>query len=198
MTRVYRQKQRATRQEETRRRIVQAAVELHQSEGPARTTISAIAERAGVQRLTVYKHFPDEHALLSACTSRYQADHPAPDLTPWMDIGEPECRLRTALREIYAYYRTTEPMMMQSMHDLPLMPVLNEILAPLFQYWQRVRQVLSEGWEVHDARRQLVHAGVGHALDFGTWQSLVRQQGLTDDQAVEFMVRAVLCAAAER
>lgn len=96
MTRVYRQTQRAARQEETRRRIVEATVELHQSTGPARTTISAIAELAGVQRLTVYKHFPDERSLFSACTAHYQEQHPAPDLTPWMDISDPERRLRTA------------------------------------------------------------------------------------------------------
>lgn len=198
MTRVYRQTQRAARQEETRRRIVEATVELHQSTGPARTTISAIAELAGVQRLTVYKHFPDERSLFSACTAHYQEQHPAPDLTPWMDISDPERRLRTALGEIYAYYRTTEPMIAHSMRDMPLKPVLYEILAPLFEYWQRVREVLSEGWEVHDAQRQIVHAGVGLALDFGTWGTLVREQGLADDQAIEFMVRAVLCAAAER
>lgn len=198
MTRPYKLKRRADKQEETHGRIVRAAVELHQTTGPAQTTISAIAELAGVQRLTVYKHFPDERALFSACTAHYQVEHPAPDPTAWKQITDPEARLRTALTEVYQYFARTEPMMAHSMRDLPLKPVLYEILAPLFEHWRLMHEILASGWGVRGKRFTLTRAAVGHALDFGTWRSLVRQQGLTEDQAVDFMVRAVLCVAFEK
>src|SRR5215207_1299 len=114
MARKYEMKRRARRQEETRRRITEAAVELHQDLGPANTTISALAQRAGVQRLTVYRHFPDERALLCACSAHYKAHNPAPDPQPWSEISDPEDRLRRALLETYAYHRRTEPTMSSS------------------------------------------------------------------------------------
>ena len=194
MTRKYEQKRRAEKQEETRRRITQAAVELHKSVGPAHATISAIAERAGVQRLTVYRHFPDERALFSACTAHYQADNPPPDPASWAEIPEPGFRLRRALAEVYAYYRRTEPMMANSIRDMPLKPVLFEILAPVFEHWARMQETLSAGWEARD-QQELLDAALGHALDFGTWRSLVRQQGLTDEQAIELIVCTARCAA---
>ena len=111
MTRKYDMKRRAERQEETRQRIVEATIELHQSVGMVRTTISAVAEKAGVQRLTVYRHFPNERALFSACTGHWSAANPPPDPASWTQIAAPEERLRSALAEVYAYYRHTEPMM---------------------------------------------------------------------------------------
>ena len=195
MVRRYELRRRAEKQEETRCRITAAAVELHESVGPAHATISAIAKKAGVQRLTVYRHFPDERALYAACTAHYQADNPPPDPASWAGIPGPEPRLRRALSEVYAYYRRTEPMMTNSIRDMPLKPVLFEILAPVFERWARMREVLSVGWEVRGQRRELLAAALGHALDFGTWRSLVRQQGLTDEQAIELMVCTVRCAA---
>lgn len=193
MARKYEQKKRAENQEETRRRITEATVELHEAVGPAHTTISAVAEKAGVQRLTVYRHFPDERALFSACTGHYLEMNPPPDPTPWTEIPDPEVRLRRALSEVYAYYRYTEPMMSSSARDIELKPVLLEVLAPFFEHWERMRGILAVGWEVEDERRELLLAAIGHALDFGTWRSLVRQQGLTDGQAVEIMACMVRC-----
>lgn len=193
MTRKYEQKERAEKQKETRRRITGAAVELHETLGPARTPISAIAERAGVQRLTVYRHFPDERALFSACTAHYQERNPLPDPGPWGAIPDPETRLRHALTEVYAYYRRTEPMMSNSVRDMPLKPILFEILAPFFEHWERMRNVLAVGWGVRGKRRGLLLAAIGHSLDFGTWRSLVRQQGLDDERAIELMVCTVRC-----
>lgn len=193
MTRKYELKRRAEKQEETRRRITEATVELHETLGPAQTTISAIAERAGVQRLTVYRHFPDERALFSACTTHYQAENPPPDPGPWAAILDPETRLRHALTEVYAYYRRTEPMMSNSVRDMPLKPILFEILAPFFEHWERMRDVLVVGWRVRGKRRDLLTAALGHSLDFGTWRSLVRQQGLDDERAIELMVCTVRC-----
>ena len=197
MTRKYELKRRAERQDETRRRIVEATVRLHESVGPARTTVSAVAERAGVQRLTVYRHFPDERALLAACSGHWVATNPAPDPGPWRKIRDPEERLAEALREIYAFYGRTEPMMANLVRDAPKMPALAELLAPYGEYVAAVREVLTAGWGARGTRRELLLATVGHALDFATWRSLARGQGLDDGRAVEVMVRAVRCVARE-
>ena len=181
------------RKERTRRRIVEAAVELHGTVGMARTTISAIAERAGVQRLTVYRHFPDERALFRACSGHWSAANPPPDPASWTQISDPEARLRSALAEVYAYHRRTEPMMANVVRDAQVHPLTRELAEPYFQHWERMRYVLATGWGVGDERLALLLATIGHALDFQTWRSLVRQQGLSDEQAVEAMVSMVGC-----
>src|SRR5438477_7258423 len=109
--RPYRKTRRAELEEQTRLRITESTVELHSTRGPARTSISAVAARAGVRRSTVYRHFPDEAALFAACSGHWMAANPPPDLAAWAAINEPERRLATALRDLYAYYRATEPMM---------------------------------------------------------------------------------------
>ncbi len=194
MARKYELKRRAEQQEETRRRITEATVELHELAGPARTTISAIAERAGVQRLTVYRHFPDERALLTACSGHWTAANPPPDPSPWQRVRDPEVRLRKALSEFYAYYGRTETMMANVLRDAPEMPALAEMLESYGHYLTSVRGILAVGWGVRGKRRELLLAAIGHALDFGTWRSLVRQQGLDDEQAIELMVGTVRCA----
>ncbi len=194
MTRKYDMKRRAKRQEETRQRIVEATVELHKTVGMARTTISAIAEKAGVERLTVYRHFPDERALFSACSGHYMAANPPPDPALWTQVADPEKRLRVALTEVYAYHRRTEPMTANFLRDLPVKPVLLEVGAPYLQLFERMRYVLATGWGVEDERLALLLAALGHALDFQSWRSLVRQQALDDEQAVELMVKMVRCA----
>ncbi len=193
MPRKYELRRRAEHQEETRRRIVQATVELHEAVGPAKTTISAIAERAGVDRGTVYRHFPDEHALFRGCTSQYEAANPSPDPDPWRTIGEPETRLRIALAEIYAYHRRTERMSESAARDLPELPALQEVLAPYFEHWAAIREILTADWDVEGERQDLLVAAVGHAIDFQTWRSLMHEQGLDDAQAVELMVLMVRC-----
>jgi AcrR family transcriptional regulator len=193
VTRKYDMKRRAKRQEETRRRIVEATVEMHESVGMARTTISAIAEKAGVQRLTVYRHFPDERALFTACRGYWLAANPPPDPASWSQVLDPEERLRKALAEVYAYHRRTEPMMANLVRDAQVMPLVLEIAQPYLQHWERMRYVLATGWGVADERLALLLAALGHALNFQTWRSLVRQQGLGDEQAVEVMVRMVRC-----
>ena len=191
MARKYEMKRRARRQEETRRRITEAAVELHQTLGPAKTTISAIAERAGVQRLTVYKHFPDERSLLSACSSHYEAENPAPDPGPWTRIHDAEDRLRRALAETYAYHRRTEPMMSKVLRDAQIHAPTSEATVPYLQHWDRARYVLVTGWGAEDQRLKRLLAALGHALEFWTWRSLVHEQGLTDEEAIELMVGMV-------
>jgi AcrR family transcriptional regulator len=194
MRRKYDMSWRAKRQEETRRRIVEATVELHESVGMTRTTISAIAEKAGVERLTVYRHFPDERALFSACSAHYMGANPPPDPASWTQITDPEERLRTALSEVYAYHSRTEPMMANFFRDAPVKPVLVEVGAPYLQLFEQMRYVLATGWGAEDERLALLLAALGHALDFQTWRSLVRQQGLGDEQAVELMAKMVRCS----
>ncbi len=181
------------RRERTRRKIVEAAVALHETVGTARTTISAIAERAGVQRLTVYRHFPDERALLRACSGHWNAANPPPDPAPWTQVADPEERLRGALAEVYAYHRRTEPMISNVVRDAQVHPLTREVSEPYFRHWERMRDVLATGWGVGDERLDLLLGTIGHALDFQTWRSLVRQQGLSDEQAVEAMAGMVRC-----
>lgn len=194
MARKYDMKRRAKRQEETRQRITEATVELHEALGPAKTTISAIAEKAGVQRLTVYRHFPDEHALFSACRGHYMAANPPPEPASWTQVADPEERLRRALAEVYAYHRRTEQMMANVVRDAQVHSLTREFSEPYFRHWNRMRYVLATGWEAQDQQLELLLGALGHALDFQTWRSLARQQGLDDEQAVELMVKMVRCA----
>jgi AcrR family transcriptional regulator len=190
--RKYELKKRAERQAETRRRIVQATEELHRTVGPAKTTISEIAERAGVQRLTVYNHFPDERDLFAACSALFQERNPPPDPSAWSATGDPEDRLRTALTELYAYYEQTEDMTGNVLRDAETMPGMRELVeqgwGPFMEY---ATGLLAEG----RPRRKAVRAAIALALQFSTWRSLVRGSGLSRPQAVDLMVRAAREAA---
>jgi AcrR family transcriptional regulator len=193
--RTYNLKKRAEQQEETRQRIVDATIYLHQTVGGQAATISAIAAEAGVERLTVYRHFPDEHALLSACTSHYMGQNPPPDPATWQGIDDPTRCLRTALTDIYAYHRQTEAIMSSAYADMPRIPLIRELMQPLFDYWSGIADGLADQYPVDDESRMLIRAAVGHAVDFLTWRSLSLGQGLDDNQAVEVMVSMVGCLA---
>ncbi len=192
MARKYELKKRAEAQERTRQRIVEAAVALHEELGPARTTISAIAERAGVQRLTVYRHFPDEESVFRACTGHWYVENPPPDPAGWAAVADPEARLRQALGEIYAWYRRNEAMIDKGTRDAQVLPALAGVIAERqAPYWREVGRTLTAGWPVPGERRQIVAAATGHATAFSTWRSLVRDEGLSDEQAVELMAGLV-------
>jgi len=197
MARTYHLKRRAQQQDETRQRIVEAAVHLHETLGPAHTSISAIAEQAGVERLTVYRHFPDEQTLFSACTGHYLAAHPLPEPADWMQIADPETRLSVALTEIYAYYQRTERMQFTSARDLPELPAMQRILEPYFVYLKQVRDGLAEGWATSGRQNARLCAVLAHMLDFRTWYDFERQQHLSGDELVALMVQFVLCIASE-
>ncbi|MGD2070270.1 MAG: helix-turn-helix domain-containing protein [Gemmatimonadota bacterium] len=171
---------------ETRRRIIRAVRELHEEVGPAATTISAIAERAGVQRLTVYRHFPDDEALIGACSTDWREDHPLPDRAAWTGLRDPRARLQACLEAIYAYYRGGAPMLARVLRDEAEVPELAEIMAPWWEYMREVVGGLAVGWGADGERQRLVRAAVGHALRFESWRSLV-DEGLSDDEAVELM-----------
>jgi AcrR family transcriptional regulator len=174
-------KRRAERRDETRQRIVDAAIELHETVGPAATTISDIADHAGVGRVTVYRHFPDEAAMLRACSGHYYEQHPLPDPASWRRIADPEARLRIALRETYAYYGATEKMHALALRDRGDDPVM----APWHEHWDQAANVLAAGWGARGRRRKLLRAAIALALSFGTWRTLARDQRLDEDQAVE-------------
>ncbi|HEY8489826.1 MAG TPA: helix-turn-helix domain-containing protein [Dehalococcoidia bacterium] len=190
--RKYQLKRRAERQAETRRRIVEATAELHATVGPSRTTISAIAQRAGVERLTVYRHFPDEAALFQACSHHFLSTNPPPDVAAWLAIGDPEERLRAALTELYGYYRRTESMLENLLRDMRSMPIVAQHLQGFFQFLDAAGDVLAAG---RAADRRL-RAALRLALHFRTWQTLARDAGLSDREAADLMVRAVRCVAA--
>jgi AcrR family transcriptional regulator len=194
MARKYQLKRRAERQEETRQRIVEATIALHQTVGGAGATVSAIAARAGVERPTVYRHFPDERALFSACTGHYLALNPPPDPAAWQGVAEPGERLRVALAAVYAFHRRTEQMMANAVRDMETIPMVREVLAPFFAYWEGVRETLLSGWPCEREAGRRVRAAIGHALDFRTWRSLVHEQGLADDDVVELMAALVFVA----
>ena len=188
MKRKYELKERARRQAETRQRIVEATVELHTSVGPARTTISAIAERAGVERHTVYAHFPDEATLFRACSTHWRAEHPRPDVRRWLELdAPPELRLRGVLADVYAWYEAVESDLEVLLRDVPLVAAQAEVMRETAEATRKLADDLARGWP----RRKAVRAAIGHALEFETWRSLVRRQGLSRKQAVDAMLRLV-------
>ena len=193
--RPYRMTRRAELEARTRRRITESTVELHRTLGPARTSISAVAERAGVRRSTVYRHFPDEAALFAACTSHWMAANPLPDLDRWAAIDDADKRLRSALEELYAHYRRTERMTDNIMRDEATMPIVRRMLGGYRDYLEAARDTLLSG---RRARGQRVRAAIGHALAFATWRSLAREQRLSDLQAADLMCRLVGTAASGR
>ena len=187
MKRKYELKRRAEQQAETRQRIVEAAVDLHTRVGPARTTISAIAERAGVQRHTVYAHFRDEGRLLDACSSHWAALHPFPHVADTADGVEREKRLRAALEDVYGWYDEVGADLEIFARDAKIHAATAAVVRRREDRLLELRDRLSEGWP----RRKAVRAAIGHALELETWQSLVRRHELTRKQAVDAMVRFV-------
>jgi AcrR family transcriptional regulator len=188
MPRKYELKQRAEQVEETQRRIVEAAVELHGTIGPARTTVSAIADRAGVQRQTYYRHFPHERDLLLACSGLDQERNPPPDPEAWAGVADAGERLRRGLSDLYAYYAANEPMLANVVRDAAVHPLTREI-AELRTEWMRgARDVLARGLP----RSARSRAALDLAFDFTTWQGLVRRSGLDRAAAVDLMARLVL------
>lgn len=195
--RQYRKRRRAEAEEETRRRITEAAVELHGSLGPARTTISAVAERAGVQRATVYRHFPDEEALFGACSAHWRAQHPLPDLAAWAAVEDPDERLRGALTDLYSWYGEAESMLERTTRDAPLVPAMRPAVESMAGWFVEAVATIARGRPERGARRRRVEAAIGHAITFATWRSLVREQGLAPPRAVDLMCGLVGLAAAD-
>jgi AcrR family transcriptional regulator len=195
-TRRYELKARAERQRETRRRIVEATADLHREVGPARTTVADIARRAGVQRLTVYNHFPEEGELFAACQAHFLSEHPPPDLGPALALEDPRARTRAVLAALYESYRDREPTTAKVLRDRTLLPALDGLLERTMDtQLAELGDTLAAGFPTRGARRHRVRALVGLALDFWTWRRLTRQ-GLDDASAAELMAEMVAATSA--
>jgi AcrR family transcriptional regulator len=189
-SRPYRQKVRAEHKAETRQRIIESAVSLHLERGPAQTSINAIAERAGVNRVTVYRHFPDARTLFEACSAHAGRLYPPPDLDPWRRIDNPRRRTEVALTQLYDYFRRNEAGWANILRDAELAPLVKEMAEKRrLAYLREARDVLLEAWPKRRARRPLLRAVLGLAVDFRTWQTLCRREELDDRTAVALMVR---------
>ena len=186
MARTYRLNKRAEQQAETRRRIVEAAVDLHGSVGPAQTTISMLAEKAGVQRHTVYAHFPDERSLLMACSGLAQERDPLPEAEPWRAIADRHQRLRTGLAVLYGWYARNAELAACVLRDSETHVLTREISALRYgPFMAAYHEVLGEGFG--SEQRAMLQL----ALSFFTWRALVREAGLAPDAAADMMARAV-------
>lgn len=186
MARTYTLKRRAEQQAETRRRIVEAAVELHGTVGPAATTFSMVAERAGVQRHTLYAHFPDERSLNMACSGLHLEREPPPAAEPWRSIGDRRERLRTGLAAVYAWYERNAELIACVLRDSEISPLTREIaelrFGPYIAAWHEVL-----GLKLGARERAMLQL----ALSFHTWRTLTRDGGLKPAAAVRAMVHAI-------
>jgi len=189
--RQYQMTRRAELEEQTRLRITESTVALHEKVGPAQTSISAVAELAGVRRSTVYRHFPDEESLIDACSAHWRAANPAPDLAGWTAVADPRERLRTALAEMYAHYRRTERMRTSLLRDESLVPAIRQRLRGWYRYLDAAADALMTGRSRRGRPAQRTRAAIGHALAFTTWRSLAKEQGLDDDEVVALMSQLV-------
>ncbi len=193
--RKYQLKKRAEGMAETHLRITEAAIELHGTVGPSRTTLSAVAERAGVERRTLYRHFPTEADLFEACSTHYFTAHPWPELGGWRAIRDPHERLERGLEELYAYYERTEPMLSNVLRDSELVDFARDAVAPLHAYLDDAVEVLVAGRSVRGRRRERLAGALRHALAFSTWHSLTTN-GIERSEAVKLITALVEAAAA--
>jgi AcrR family transcriptional regulator len=188
--RTYTLRRRAEQQAQTRRRIVEAAVDLHGSVGPARTTFSMIAERAGVQRHTLYAHFPDEKSLSMACSALALARDPLPEAEPWRAIADRRERLRAGLTALYAWFERNAELTACVLRDAEFHAPTREVTAlrmgPAMASYD---EVLGAGLTTKQ------QAMLRLALDFHTWRTLVRTAALTPTAAVAAMIGAIEAAA---
>jgi AcrR family transcriptional regulator len=189
--RAYRMKRRAEQEAETRLRITESAVDLHGTLGPARTSVSAVAERAGVRRSTVYRHFPDEAALFGACSAHWLASNPPPDVEAWGQVADPEERLELALSQLYDYYRRTEGMLDKLLRDAPAVPLVDQLMGGFRGLLSAATETLVHGRGLRGNARRRTRAAIGHALAFSTWQQLTRVEELDDREAAELISRLV-------
>tara|TARA_R110002167_G_scaffold322425_1_gene528314 strand:- start:179 stop:763 length:585 start_codon:yes stop_codon:yes gene_type:complete len=185
--RKYTKSRRAEQQDETRDKIVEATVALHQQLGPANTSIKAIAEEAGVQRLTVYRHFPDDVSLFQACTSHYLGQHPPPDMTNWSGIQDAGERSHTALLAFYRYYRSTEQMWRVAYRDFELVEAIQPPMLQFQAYLDQVSDDLLASWKANQAIDKSLAITLRHCLKFSTWDAL-KNEKLSDKKIAELVM----------
>lgn len=179
----YFKRKRAQDEERTRLAITEAVMDLHRTIGPARTTVTEVAERAGVSRMTVYNHFPTDADLVEACSAHWASLNPFPDPAGWRGVEDPDERLVRALRSLYGWYRETGDMMGNVLRDAPMVPPLDAILRERWwRYVGSVVEILMRGREAQGSRRREIRAAIRLALEFHTWRTLTGA-GLSDDAA---------------
>jgi AcrR family transcriptional regulator len=184
-------KARAEAQAETRQRIVQATMELHRDIGPAQTTVAEIARRAGVQRMTVYNHFPDEAELFGACQAHWMSLHPFPDPTPQLGIADPEQRVTGVLTSVYGWYRDTAAMVEKVQRDRGLVPALDDLMRGTADAMlEGLAEALAAGFRDRGRRASRRRALARLSLDYWTWRRL-EAEGLDARGAAQLMAGSV-------
>lgn len=175
---------RAQLQAQTRRRIVEAAVDLHSTVGPANTTIAQIAERAGVQRHTYYAHFPKEWDLLLACSGLALERDPLPVPDQLLRHRPGRDRLQAGLAQFYGWFARNEQqaacVLRDAEHHQPTREIVELRMAPQFT---RAAELMGEGLNA-EARALLAVA-----LQFACWRAL--NQSHAPEQAAELMAKAI-------
>ena len=194
-SRPYRKKERARREEETRRRITEAAVELHRTLGPANTKVTEVARLAGMSRMTVYNHFPTETDLFMACSTHWATHNPFPDPARWVTFDDPSERLVSALKELYGWYELNEDMLGKVLRDTPILPSLAEVMDDLWStYVDELVRTLAHGWPVLKAETEALQAILRLVVDFHTWRVLTTSgsdHGRTAELAARMVVGVV-------
>lgn len=188
--RKYTKTRRAELQEQTRDKIVEAAMALHEELGPRATSISAIAERAGVQRLTVYRHFEDDVAIFQACSSRWFELNPPPDPSLWQELAPAAQRTEEALLNIYTYYADTASMLSGVIRDEAEVPALQEVMKGFRSYLDRIGNDLLKAWQPESKKRKDIKALINHAMQFSTWQSF-SQEKMKERRMAEVMTKCI-------
>ncbi len=192
--RPYTKRRRALSEEETRRRITEAAVELHGTIGPAKTTVTDLAKEAGVSRMTVYNHFPTEADVFKACSSHWFAHNPFPDPSSWAEIDDAEERLRTGLRELYGWYSRKREMLANVLRDAPTIPSVADVMDDVWGgLMDGTVAALSRGWPVPRDEESTLRAMIGLVVGFECWRALT-EQGLGRDGAASLAADLVVGA----
>lgn len=194
VNRQYHQSVRAEKTASTRQRIVETAIELHGTVGPANTSLSAVARKAGVSRPTLYSHFPDEASLFHACTMHWMSQDPPPDPTAWLKIDDSGQRIGTALSEIYSHYARNEQMIGNVFRDMYLVESMRSFNVPLVEesfaaMTEIIGSAFDDGSDVAVRRRAMVSVAIG----FNTWKTLIKVGGLTNEEATDLMAHLVAC-----
>jgi AcrR family transcriptional regulator len=193
-SRPYRKTERARQEADTRRRVMEAAVELHRTVGPANTKITDVAEQAGVSRMTVYNHFPTEVDLFMACSTHWATHNPFPDPVGWAVIDDPSERLVSALKELYGWYGLKEDMLGKVFRDTPVVPSLAAVMDGFWStYVEELVRTLAHGWPAVGNADVVLQPALRLVVDFGTWQVLT-SWGLEHGCAAEVAARMVIGA----
>ena len=190
--RPYRKKKRAEREDETRQRITEAAVELHRTRGPAETAIADVAKLAGVSRMTVYNHFPTDVDLFTACSTHWASENPFPDYDSWAAIEDPSERVKRALQELYRWYRDKDDMLGKVFRDLPTLPALKQVMEGIWSAWvAELVRTLSKGWPIRGTDRKALCSSLALAVDFNTWRVLT-ESGMSPSRAADLQSRMII------